>query len=138
MNRRTAIKATATASAGALVISKEFLKAEESAQPFGPDFPRLESLTTGEWWTRPGNNGKPAPKGRKGAPPSMNVPRDQVVAFAMYTHQNGVLKLSAQLFPLMPGEKREARLELMLPGQKWSVAAKAEVHYPGWDAHFRI
>ena len=30
----------------------------------------------------------------------------------------------------MPGEKREARLELMLPGQKWSVAAKAEVHYP--------
>ena len=138
MNRRTAIKATATASAGALVISKEFLKAEESAQPFGPDFPRLESLTTGEWWTRPGNNGKPAPKGRKGAPPSMNVPRDQVVAFAMYTHQNGVLKLSAQLFPLMPGEKREARLELMLPGQKWSVAAKGEVHYPGWDAHFRI
>ena len=138
MNRRTAIKATAAASAGALVISKEFLKAEEAAQPFGPDFPRLESLTTGEWWTRPGNNGKPAPKGRKGAPPSMNVPRDQVVAFAMYTHQNGVLKLSAQLFPLMPGEKREARLELMLPGQKWSVAAKAEVHYPVWDAHFRI
>ena len=40
MNRRTAIKATAAASAGALVISKEFLKAEESAQPFGPDFPR--------------------------------------------------------------------------------------------------
>ena len=138
MNRRTAIKATAAVSAGALVISKEFLKAQESAQPFGPGFPRLESLTTGEWWTRPGNNGKPAPKGRKGVPPSMNVPRDQVVAFAMYTHQNGVLKLSAQLFPLMPGEKREARLELMLPGQKWSETAKAEVHYPGWDAHFRI
>ena len=57
MNRRMAIKATATASAGALVISKEFLKAEETAQPFGPDLPRLESLTTGEWWTRPGNNG---------------------------------------------------------------------------------
>ena len=31
----------------------------------------------------------------------MNVPREQVVAFAMYTHQNGVLKLSAQLFPLI-------------------------------------
>jgi hypothetical protein len=138
MNRRTAIKATAAVSAGALVISKEFLKAQESAQPFGPGFPRLESLTTGEWWTRPGNNGKPAPKGRKGVPPSMNVPRDQVVVFAMYTHQNGVLKLSAQLFPLMPGEKREARLELMLPGQKWSETAKAEVHYPGWDAHFRV
>ena len=83
MNRRTAIKATAAPVPGA-VISKEFLKAEEAAQPFGPDFPRLESLTTGEWWTRPGNNGKPAPKGRKGAP-SMNVPRDQVVAFAIRT-----------------------------------------------------
>ena len=124
------------AGAGALVISRDFLKAQEAAAPFGPEFPRLESLTTGEWWKRPGNNGKPAPRGRKGAPPSMNVPRDQVVAFAMYTHQNGVLKLSAQLFPLKPGEKREARLELQKPGEKWSVAAKAEVLYPGWDAHF--
>ena len=126
------------AGAGALVISKDFLKAQEATAPFGPQFSRLESLTTGEWWKRPGNNGKPAPRGRKGAPPSMNVPRDQVVAFAMYTHQNGVLKLSAQLFPLKPGEKREARLELQKPGEEWSVVAKAEVLYPGWDAHFRI
>ena len=122
----------------ALVISKDFLTAQEAAAPFGQQFSRLERLTTGEWWKRPGNNGKPAPKSRKGAPPSMNVPRDKVVAFAMYTHQDGVLKMAAQLFPLKPGEKREARLELMLPGQKWSVAAKAEVNYPGWDAHFRI
>ena len=138
VDRRTAMKVTAAAGAGALVITKDFLKAQETEPPFGREFGRLESSTTGEWWKRPGNNGKPAPKGRKAAPPSMNVPRDEVVAFAMYTHQNGVLKLSAQLFPLMPGEKREARLELMLPGQKWSVAAKTEVHYPGWDAHFRI
>ena len=38
MNRRTAIKATAAASAGALVISKEFLKAEESASRLGRTF----------------------------------------------------------------------------------------------------
>ena len=137
MNRRTAIKTSAVASASALVVSQKFLAAQESAPLFGQEFPRLELLTTGEWWKRPGNNGKPAPKGRKGAPPSMNVPREEVVAFVMYTHQAGILKLSAQLFPLKPGEKREARLEFKRNG-KWQEAAKTEVHYPGWDAHFRI
>ena len=138
IDRRTAIK-TAAVGVGSLAITPEFLRAADGKKLFGEGFANLESLTTGEWWKRPGNNGKPAPRGRKGAPPSMNVPRDQVVAFAMYTHQGGVLKLSAQFFPLKPGEKREARLELMLPGQKkWSVAARTEVHYPGWDAHFRI
>ena len=137
INRRTAIK-TAAVGMGSLVITPEFLRAADATEPFGPAFPRLESLTTGEWWNRPGNNGKPAPKSRKGTPPSMNVPRDQVVAFAMYTHHGGVLKLSTQLFPLKPGEKREVRLELQFHGEKWSEAAKAEVHYPGWDAHFRI
>ena len=137
IDRRTAIK-TAAVGVGSLAITPEFLRAADGKKLFGEGFANLETLTTGEWWKRPGNNGKPAPRGRKGAPPSMNVPRDQVVAFAMYTHQGGVLKLSAQLFPLKPGEKREVRLELQLPGEKWSVAAKAEVHYPGWDAHFRI
>ena len=137
MNRRTAIKTSAVASASALVISQKFLAAQEAEPPFGQEFSRLELLTTGEWWKRPGNNGKPAPKGRKGAPPSMNVPREEVVAFAMYTHQAGILKLSAQLFPLKPGEKREARLEFKRNG-KWQEVSKTEVHYPGWDAHFRI
>ena len=74
------------------------------------------------------------PQGRKCATEHERA-EDQVVAFAMYTHRGGVLKLSAQFFPLKPGEKR-GRLELMLPGQKkWSVAARTEVHYPGWDAH---
>ena len=38
---------------------------------------RLESLTTGEWWKRPGNNGKPAPRGRKSAPPSENAQKNK-------------------------------------------------------------
>jgi hypothetical protein len=67
----------------------------------------------------------------------MDVPRDQVVAFAIYTHHGGVLKLSAQLFPLRPGEPREARLELKRDDD-WVEAGRAEVLYPGWDAHFRI
>ena len=102
----------------------------ESPRPFGTEFPNLDSLAVGEWWK------KPAPKGPN-APPPMDVPRDQVVAFALYTHERGVLKLTAQLYPLKPGEPREARLELLRDGS-WTEAAKAPVVYPGWSAHFRI
>lgn len=67
----------------------------------------------------------------------VKVPRDQVVGFALYTHDSGVLKMSAQLFPLMPDEAMEVRLELKTEGQ-WREVAKAPVIYPGWSAHFRI
>ena len=67
----------------------------------------------------------------------VKVPRDQVVGFALYTHDHNVLKLSAQLYPLKPGEPREVRLELKIDG-KWRQVATAPVHYPGWDANFRI
>ena len=101
-----------------------------AAAPFGPRFPKLDSLATGEWWaTKP-------PKGMT-APPPMDVPRDQAIAFALYTCEAGVLKLSAQLFPLKPGEARVARLEFERGGQ-WADAATAQVLYPGWDAHFRV
>ena len=138
MNRRTAIKATA-AGLGALAFEPGQLTAQEAVQPFGVEFPNLESLTTGEWWKRGAAQSPLKGKGKAAASPapSMDVPREQVVAFALYTHQNGVLKLTAQLFPLKPGEERVARLEFQRGGQ-WVEAAKAEVHYPGWDAHFRI
>src|SRR5687767_5335589 len=42
------------------------------AQPFGAEFPRLDSLAVGEWW-------KAAPP-KQNPPPSMDVPRGQVVA----------------------------------------------------------
>jgi hypothetical protein len=67
----------------------------------------------------------------------VKVPRDQVVGFALYTHDHGVLKLSAQLYPLQPGEAREVRLELNTDGQ-WREVAKSPVIYPGWSAHFRL
>lgn len=79
----------------------------------------------------------------------LNVPRDQVVAFALYTHSGhpttqqqrggpgGVLKLTAQLYPLRPDEAREARLEIRRNGA-WVEIAKAPVEYPGWSAHFRV
>ncbi len=100
-------------------------------KPFGDQFPSLDSQATGEWW-----NKKPA--GRNAQPIiEMNVPRDQVVAFALYTHEAGVLKVTAQLYPLKPEEAREARLELQRDGG-WQLAATSPVQYPGWDAHFRI
>ena len=62
-------------------------------QPFGPGFPLLDSQATGEWWK---------PRGKMKV--RLSVPRDEVLAFAIYTHHRGVLKLTAQLFPLMPDE----------------------------------
>jgi hypothetical protein len=67
----------------------------------------------------------------------VRVPRDQVVGFAVYAHDHGVLKLSAQLFPLQKDESREVRLELKRSG-RWQQVATAPVIYPGWSAHFRI
>lgn len=116
-----------------LLASLGSLQAAESSSkpPFGAEFPMLEVLTTGEWWIlkKPAGNQPPAP--------SMDVPRDEVVAFALYTVHGGVMKMSAQLFPLKPGEPREARLEVKR-GNAWVEIAKSPVLYPGWDAQFRI
>ncbi len=106
-------------------------------KPFGAEFPNLDSLATGAWWEPRG-----AAKGKKkgagpSAPPTMLVERDQVIAFALYTQQDGVLKLSAQLYPLYPDESKEVRLEFKRDG-RWVEAAKAEVVFPGWSAHFRV
>lgn len=109
-----------------------------TAQPFGTEFPNLDSLATGDWWSKGTARGPGKGKGGgQPAAPPMDVPRDQVVAFAIYTQQGGVLKMSAQLYPLKPGEAREARLEVQREGT-WVEVAKAEVLYPGWDAHFRV
>ena len=101
----------------------------ESPIPFGEKYPNLDSLATGEWWKR--NSGE------KNPPPPMKVPRDEVVAFAIYTADRGVMKMTAQLYPLMPDEAREAMLEVQKDGA-WEEIAKTEVVLPGWSAHFRI
>lgn len=120
------IGAAALAAVGDIV--PESFAADEP--PFGADYPNLDSLATGEWW-------KKKPKKAVNAPPPMDVPRDQVVAFALYTHERGTLKLTAQLFPLRPGEIRDVRLEFQRDG-KWVEDQKAPVVYPGWSAHFRV
>lgn len=139
MDRRTALKVTALG-VGSLVLTPEWLSAQDAA-PFGKEFPNLESLTTGSWWNKPAAGTPKAGAKKQGnaqpAPPSMDVPRNEVVAFAIYTHHRGVLKMTAQLFPLKPGEERIVRLELNRDGE-WAEVARAEVLYPGWDAHFRL
>ena len=103
---------------------------DEPAQPFGSEFPRLDSDATGEWWNR---------KGRNNRGPRLQVPRNEVLAFAVYAHDRGTLKLTAQLYPLRPDESREVHLDLREAGQSdWKHAATELVQYPGWSAHFRI
>lgn len=113
-------------------------RAQEN-KPFGDKFPNLDSISSGKWWERaakdklPGKNGKRKPKQHI----DVNVPRDQVVCFAIYTHDRSTLKLSAQLYPLMPNESRDARLEFKV-GDTWKLAATEKIIEPGWGAYFRI
>lgn len=111
-----------------------------AATPFGEAYAYLDSQTTGEWWV--------ATRQRPTVPPGkgpqrvrqivdLDVPRDQVVAFALYTHDRGILKMTAQLFPLLPDERREARLEIRRGGA-WKEVARSAIEYPGWTAHFRV
>lgn len=114
------------------VVCLSCLSAAIGQEPlFSDKFPNLDSQSTGQWW-----NKNPTGRNRR-AIVDMNVPRTEVVAFALYTHDNDVLKISAQLFPLKPDEAREVRLEFR-QGGRWVEHSKASVAYPGWDAHFRI
>lgn len=97
--------------------------------PFGKKSSNLESRAVGRWWEK-----KPG----KRMPMDLNVPRDQVVAFGLYTHDRGTLKLSAQLFPLKPGELQVVRLEFQQPNGSWKEVAREEVLTLGWSAHFRV
>lgn len=142
LTRRDALKLTAAGLGGAALGGAGVSLAAEAAQPFGAEFPMLDSLATGEWWAKtsaagPRNQNARA-QARAGQPPPMDVPRKDVVAFAIYTHQNGVLKMTAQLYPLKPDESREASLEVKDKDGKWNEITKAPVLYPGWSAHFRV
>ena len=97
--------------------------------PVWPDYPEVEKRATGEWWKL---------KPNKRFKMNLDVPRDKVVAFAVYTHARGTLKLSAQLFPLKPGESRDVILEFADGDTAWKQVATEKVIEPGWSAHFRI
>jgi len=65
------------------------------------------------------------------------VARDRVICFCLYTTQRGVLKLTAQLYPLAETEDRRVQLEIEEQGA-WRRRAEAEVNREGWMATFRV
>ena len=139
MFRSTTLVAALTLGISSLTGVAQDAEPKPGPGPFGEKFPSLDGMSTGEWWKKAAKPPRPNRNGRN--PPKrfidVNVPRDQVVAFALYTHDRGTLKLSTQLFPLMPDEPREVRLEFQRDG-KWEQAATEEVIELGWGAHFRI
>ena len=77
---------------------------------------------------------------------NLDVPRDKVIAAALYTVHEATLKLNAQLFPLKDGESRDVRLEVK-DGDAWKEISKVEVNEnnygnqrrdKSWTALFRI
>lgn len=99
---------------------------EADEVPVRAPFEGLDTLCVNDWWNREPNRIV-----------DLRVERDEVVAFALYTVHGGVLKMSAQLFPLYPDEPRTVRLEVQREGG-WSEVARAEVNDIGWSALLRV
>ena len=98
----------------------------ERTPPVLAPFSDLDTIATNDWWNREAN-------------PiiDVKVPRDQVVAFGIYTVSDGTLKLSAQLFPLYPDETRTVRLEIKTD-DAWQEIQTQEINDIGWSALFRV
>ena len=93
--------------------------------PVTAPFSKLDTLATNDWWNR--DSSKII---------NLKVPREEVIAFGIYTVSNNTLKLSAQLFPLYPDETREVRLEIKKK-DKWAEVQRQKVNDIGWSALFR-
>lgn len=93
-----------------------------------------------------GTPAAPQKKGPQKRAIELDVPRDQVIAAALYTVHDNTLKLNAQLFPLKDGEDRDVRLEIR-DSNDWKEIARVKVcenEYTNksgdqsWTALFRI
>jgi hypothetical protein len=81
---------------------------------------------------------KPKPAGRRaGLLEIPQVAKDEVICFALYTVNDNILKLTAQLYPLEEGDPRTVRLEIQQDGQ-WTEVDTTEVVTPGWTAPLRV
>ncbi|MFT7671244.1 MAG: hypothetical protein ACI8X5_003961 [Planctomycetota bacterium] len=65
------------------------------------------------------------------------IERSEVIGFALYTVNESVLKMTAQLHPLLEGEAREVRLEVAKE-KGWVEIARETVNEDGWIAVFRL
>jgi len=108
------------------------LSAEPMNPPVKAPFEDLDTYCVNDWW----NHAKKIKNDPKKII-DVDVPRDEVLCFGIYTTQNKTLKMTAQLFPLYPQETREVRLELKQEGI-WKEVSKAKVNDIGWSTSFRI
>ncbi|QDT36755.1 metallophosphoesterase family protein [Stratiformator vulcanicus] len=115
-----------------LILLATFVFSVATSAGAGPfeGFPKLDDAGSGEWW-------KVAQRRPEGDFRNLMVPRDEVIGFGLYTVSDGVLKLSAQLYPLLPEESREVTLEVNRDGA-WENVGTEKVHELGWSALFRI
>jgi hypothetical protein len=99
---------------------------QEMQPPVIATFENIDTIAINDWWNR-------------GPNPiiDVKVPREEVIAFGIYTVFNNTLKLSAQLFPLYPNETRDIRLEIKEDGD-WKMIQKQLVNDIGWSALFRV
>ena len=125
------------------------IQAQDHGEPpvIAPYPKNLDKAATNKWWIT-AKNAREGKLGNKRHPKNsktvtgqhfldLEVARDKVVCFALYTVHNKTLKMSAQLFPLFPKESREVRLEVD-KGNGWEQVATAKVNDLGWSALFRI
>lgn len=82
---------------------------------------------------------QPAPNQADRAAPAEipKVAKDKVICFALYTVNNNILKLTAQLYPLEESDPRVVRLEVKRDGE-WQQIATTDIVNPGWTAPFRV
>jgi len=106
--------------------------AQYGEPPVKAPFEKLDLYCVNDWWVHAAEI-KDNPKKII----DVDVPREDVICFGMYTVQNGVMKMTAQLFPLYPKESREVSLDLKKNG-KWEKVATEKVNDIGWSALFRI
>jgi len=94
--------------------------------PIIATFEKLDTIATNDWWNR-----------QPTKIIDVKVPREEVIAFGMYTVANNTLKMTAQLFPLYPNETRTVRLEIK-EGNDWKEIQQQQVNDIGWSALFRV
>ena len=104
-----------------VLVSKNLLGSVDyyAPHPFGTQCEYAlgaDEVTSGKWWLSPENEPAREKSFREWI---CARPRDKALAFAIYTHNAGTLKLTAQCFPLLPEEPTEATLELLIEGNSY-------------------
>ncbi len=110
----------------ALLTSCHQAKDKTLSPPIIAPFEQLDTLATNDWWNR-----------GKSKIIDLKVPREEIIAFGMYTVANSTVKMTAQFFPLYPNETRTVRLEVKENNQ-WKEIQQQQINDIGWSALFRV